>query len=156
MAVAKYAWSGRERLGLLRVRDDVIVLHAMRWPDKIRAPETAAPARRAQRRGDRQRTRAHGHHDPRRPRRRGVPGDPASEGGGTGPTPSQWRALRFSHCKHPSGVKTQRYHSPRTPGAVAPDRQPVSALTECVVANRIMFERQRVIIWTEVRVRSWA
>ncbi|WP_308020002.1 Ku protein [Streptomyces sp. SP2-10] len=28
VAVAKYAWSGRERLGLLRVRDDVLVLHA--------------------------------------------------------------------------------------------------------------------------------
>lgn len=36
VAVAKYAWSGRERLGLLRVKDDVIVLHAMRWPDEIR------------------------------------------------------------------------------------------------------------------------
>ncbi|KJK34258.1 hypothetical protein UK15_36810 [Streptomyces variegatus] len=39
MAVAKYAWSGRERLGLLRVRDDAIVLHAMRWHDEIRSPE---------------------------------------------------------------------------------------------------------------------
>ncbi|MGW2705689.1 non-homologous end joining protein Ku [Streptomyces sp. NPDC001340] len=36
VAVAKYAWSGRERLGLLRVKDDVLVLHAMRWPDEIR------------------------------------------------------------------------------------------------------------------------
>ncbi|MEU1940603.1 Ku protein [Streptomyces coeruleorubidus] len=42
-AVAKYAWSGRERLGLLRVRDDVIVLHAMRWPDEIRSPEELLP-----------------------------------------------------------------------------------------------------------------
>jgi hypothetical protein len=32
VAIAKYAWSGRERLGLLRLRDDAIVLHAMRWP----------------------------------------------------------------------------------------------------------------------------
>ncbi|CAM5610293.1 Non-homologous end joining protein Ku OS=Streptomyces violarus OX=67380 GN=ku PE=3 SV=1 [Streptomyces violarus] len=39
VAVAKYAWSGRECLGLLRVREDVIVLHAMRWPDEIRSPE---------------------------------------------------------------------------------------------------------------------
>ncbi|MEV6111229.1 Ku protein [Streptomyces sp. NPDC052109] len=44
VAVAKYAWSGRERLGLLRVRDDVLVLHAMRWPDEIRDPAELLPA----------------------------------------------------------------------------------------------------------------
>jgi DNA end-binding protein Ku len=43
VAVAKYAWSGRERLGLLRIRDNVIVLHAMRWPDEIRAPGAVDP-----------------------------------------------------------------------------------------------------------------
>ncbi|MFI1702337.1 Ku protein [Streptomyces bobili] len=43
VAVAKYAWSGRERLGVLRVRDDVIVLHAMRWPDEIRDPAELLP-----------------------------------------------------------------------------------------------------------------
>ncbi|MFF0072315.1 Ku protein [Streptomyces sp. NPDC005494] len=43
VAVAKFAWHNRERLGLLRVRDDAIVLHAMRWPDEIRSPETLAP-----------------------------------------------------------------------------------------------------------------
>ncbi|MFJ3446549.1 Ku protein [Streptomyces sp. NPDC086081] len=43
VAVAKYAWSGRERLSLLRVRDDVIVLHAMRWPDEIRDPSELPP-----------------------------------------------------------------------------------------------------------------
>jgi DNA end-binding protein Ku len=43
VAIAKYAWSGRERLGLLRVRDDVIVLHAMRWPDEIRDPTELLP-----------------------------------------------------------------------------------------------------------------
>ncbi|MFJ8719660.1 Ku protein [Streptomyces violaceus] len=43
VAVAKYAWSGRERLGLLRVREDAIVLHAMRWPDEIRSPEELLP-----------------------------------------------------------------------------------------------------------------
>ncbi|WP_328674008.1 non-homologous end joining protein Ku [Streptomyces sp. NBC_00328] len=43
VAVAKYAWSGRERLGLLRVRDDVIVLHAMRWSDEIRDPAELKP-----------------------------------------------------------------------------------------------------------------
>ncbi|WP_019074425.1 non-homologous end joining protein Ku [Streptomyces hokutonensis] len=44
VAVAKYAWSGRERLGLLRVRGEAIVLHAMRWPDEIRDPSELAPA----------------------------------------------------------------------------------------------------------------
>ncbi|MFE9882263.1 Ku protein [Streptomyces sp. NPDC005784] len=44
VAVAKYAWSGRERLGLLRVRDNVIVLHyAMRWSDEIRDPSQLKP-----------------------------------------------------------------------------------------------------------------
>ncbi|WP_308288354.1 non-homologous end joining protein Ku, partial [Streptomyces echinatus] len=43
VAVAKYAWSGRERLGLLRIRDDVLVLHAMRWPDEIRDPAELLP-----------------------------------------------------------------------------------------------------------------
>ncbi|MFE6526946.1 Ku protein [Streptomyces sp. NPDC057794] len=43
VAVAKYAWSGRERLGLLRVRDDVIVLHAMHWPDEVRDPSELLP-----------------------------------------------------------------------------------------------------------------
>jgi DNA end-binding protein Ku len=44
VAIAKYAWSGRERLGLLRVRGDVIVLHAMRWPDEIRDPTELLPS----------------------------------------------------------------------------------------------------------------
>ncbi len=43
MAIAEYAWSGRERLGLLRVRGEAIVLHAMRWPDEIRDPSELAP-----------------------------------------------------------------------------------------------------------------
>ncbi|MEU0394501.1 Ku protein [Streptomyces sp. NPDC006208] len=43
VAVAKFAWHGRERLGLLRVRGDVLVLHAMRWPDEIRSPDELAP-----------------------------------------------------------------------------------------------------------------
>lgn len=38
VAIAKYAWSGRERLGMLRVRGEAIVLHAMYWPDEIRDP----------------------------------------------------------------------------------------------------------------------
>lgn len=43
VAIAKYAWSGRERLGMLRVRDDAIVLHALRWDDEIRDPSELAP-----------------------------------------------------------------------------------------------------------------
>ncbi|MFE2048036.1 Ku protein [Streptomyces sp. NPDC059459] len=43
VAVARYAWSGRERLGLLRVREEAIVLHAMRWPDEIRDPSSITP-----------------------------------------------------------------------------------------------------------------
>ncbi|MEV0783729.1 Ku protein [Streptomyces sp. NPDC050423] len=43
VAVAKFAWHGRERLGLLRVRENAIVLHAMHWPDEIRSPESLAP-----------------------------------------------------------------------------------------------------------------
>ncbi|MEU6221216.1 Ku protein [Streptomyces sp. NPDC047022] len=39
VAVARYSWSGRERLGLLRVRGEAIVLHAMRWPDEVRSSE---------------------------------------------------------------------------------------------------------------------
>lgn len=30
VAIAKFAWHNRERLGLLRVRDNAIVLYAMR------------------------------------------------------------------------------------------------------------------------------
>ncbi len=44
VAVAKYAWSGRERLGLLRVRGEAIVLHAMLWPGEIRDPSSLLPA----------------------------------------------------------------------------------------------------------------
>ncbi|MEU7088841.1 hypothetical protein [Streptomyces achromogenes] len=43
MAVATYAWSGRERLGLLRVGDDVLVLHAARRPGEIRDPTQLLP-----------------------------------------------------------------------------------------------------------------
>lgn len=42
-AVAKFAWHGRERLGLLRVQDDVILLHAMKWDDEVRDPQELAP-----------------------------------------------------------------------------------------------------------------
>ncbi|MFH9292598.1 Ku protein [Streptomyces sp. NPDC017520] len=43
VAVAKYALRGRERLGMLRVVDDVIAMHGLLWPDEIRPPEDAAP-----------------------------------------------------------------------------------------------------------------
>ncbi|MFD4797655.1 non-homologous end joining protein Ku [Streptomyces anulatus] len=43
VAVTKYALRGRERLGMLRVVDDVIAMHGLLWPDEIRAPEDAAP-----------------------------------------------------------------------------------------------------------------
>ena len=43
MAIAKYAWSGRERLGLLRLRGEAIVLHAMHWPDEVRDPAAVDP-----------------------------------------------------------------------------------------------------------------
>jgi DNA end-binding protein Ku len=43
VAIAKFALRGRERLGMLRVVEDVITMHALLWPDEIRAPEGAAP-----------------------------------------------------------------------------------------------------------------
>ncbi|MFE6894509.1 Ku protein [Streptomyces sp. NPDC057694] len=43
VAIAKFALRGRERLGMLRVVDDVIAMHGLLWPDEIRAPEEAAP-----------------------------------------------------------------------------------------------------------------
>ncbi|MGW0779064.1 Ku protein [Streptomyces sp. NPDC002835] len=42
-AVAKFALRGRERLGLLRIKEDAIVLHSMRWPDEVRSPAELAP-----------------------------------------------------------------------------------------------------------------
>ncbi|WP_267244871.1 Ku protein [Streptomyces sp. PR69] len=43
VAVAKYALRGRERLGMLRVVDDVIAMHGLLWPDEIRQPVGVAP-----------------------------------------------------------------------------------------------------------------
>ncbi|MER5548623.1 Ku protein [Streptomyces sp. NPDC002589] len=43
MAIAKYAWSGRERLGMLRVRGDALVLQELMWPDEIRDPTELLP-----------------------------------------------------------------------------------------------------------------
>ncbi len=44
VAVARYAWHGRERAGLLRVRGNVVALHGLLWPDEVRDPAAAAPA----------------------------------------------------------------------------------------------------------------
>ncbi|MET7620022.1 Ku protein [Streptomyces sp. NPDC005408] len=43
VAVAKFALRGRERLGMLRVVDDVIAMHGLLWPDEIRMPQDVAP-----------------------------------------------------------------------------------------------------------------
>ncbi|WP_371599462.1 Ku protein [Streptomyces sp. NBC_00564] len=43
VAIAKFALRGRERLGMLRVVDDVIAMHGLLWPDEIRAPQDVAP-----------------------------------------------------------------------------------------------------------------
>ncbi|MFD7279771.1 Ku protein [Streptomyces sp. NPDC059862] len=43
VAIAKFALRGRERLGMLRVVGDVIVMHGLLWPDEVRAPEGVAP-----------------------------------------------------------------------------------------------------------------
>lgn len=43
VAVAKFALRGRERLGMLRVVDDVIAMHGLLWPDEIRATDIVAP-----------------------------------------------------------------------------------------------------------------
>lgn len=42
VAVAKFALRGRERLGMLRVVDEVVTLHGLLWPDEIRAPDSVA------------------------------------------------------------------------------------------------------------------
>jgi DNA end-binding protein Ku len=42
-AVTKIALRSRESLALLRVHEDVLVLHTMYWPDEVRAPEGLAP-----------------------------------------------------------------------------------------------------------------
>ncbi|MFF9088199.1 Ku protein [Streptomyces sp. NPDC014991] len=43
VAIAKYALRGRERLGMLRVVGDAIVMHGLLWPDEVRTPEGIAP-----------------------------------------------------------------------------------------------------------------
>ncbi|MER7662827.1 Ku protein [Streptomyces sp. NPDC096193] len=43
VALAKFALRGRERLGMLRVVEDVIAMHGLLWPDEIRSPDEVAP-----------------------------------------------------------------------------------------------------------------
>ncbi|MEU3552714.1 non-homologous end joining protein Ku [Streptomyces fragilis] len=43
VAIAKFALRGRERLGMLRVVEEAIVMHGLLWPDEIRRPEGVAP-----------------------------------------------------------------------------------------------------------------
>ncbi|MET8183590.1 Ku protein [Streptomyces sp. NPDC005336] len=43
VAIAKFAWHGRERLGSLRVVGDAIVLQTLHWPDEIRSSEGLGP-----------------------------------------------------------------------------------------------------------------
>lgn len=43
VAVAKFALRGRERLGLLRVKEDALLLHSLHWGDEIRSPAELAP-----------------------------------------------------------------------------------------------------------------
>lgn len=43
VAICKFALRGRERLGMLRVVDDVIAMHGLLWPDEIRATDEVAP-----------------------------------------------------------------------------------------------------------------
>ncbi|MFF1916152.1 Ku protein [Streptomyces sp. NPDC058239] len=43
VAIAKFAWHNRERLGLLSIRHDALVLHSMKWPDELRSPDELTP-----------------------------------------------------------------------------------------------------------------
>ncbi|MFG2586553.1 non-homologous end joining protein Ku [Streptomyces malaysiensis] len=43
VAVVKFAWHNRERLGALRVVGEAIVLQVLHWPDEVRSAEGVAP-----------------------------------------------------------------------------------------------------------------
>ncbi|MFF9914788.1 Ku protein [Streptomyces sp. NPDC013457] len=43
VAIAKFALRGRERLGMLRIKGDALLLNSMHWGDEIRSSETLAP-----------------------------------------------------------------------------------------------------------------
>lgn len=40
VAPRRFALRGRERLGLLSIRSDALVLYSMHWPDEVRSPES--------------------------------------------------------------------------------------------------------------------
>ncbi|MFE0107076.1 Ku protein [Streptomyces sp. NPDC059009] len=49
VAIVKFAFRDRERLGMLRAIDDTLTLHALRWGDELREPTAdLAPAHQAQ------------------------------------------------------------------------------------------------------------
>jgi DNA end-binding protein Ku len=43
VAIAKFALRGRERLGMLRIKDDALLLNSMHWDDEIRSPDELRP-----------------------------------------------------------------------------------------------------------------
>ncbi|MER7960298.1 Ku protein, partial [Streptomyces sp. NPDC096030] len=43
VAIAKFALRGRERLGMLRIKGDALLLNSMHWDDEIRSSETLTP-----------------------------------------------------------------------------------------------------------------
>ncbi|MGW7433351.1 non-homologous end joining protein Ku [Streptomyces sp. NPDC054861] len=43
VAIAKFALRGRERLGMLRIKGDALLLNSMHWADEIRSPEELRP-----------------------------------------------------------------------------------------------------------------
>ncbi|MFD9871737.1 Ku protein [Streptomyces niveus] len=43
VAIAKYALRGRERLGVMSIREGALTLHQMHWPDEVRDPSELVP-----------------------------------------------------------------------------------------------------------------
>ncbi|MFE5484133.1 Ku protein [Streptomyces sp. NPDC056527] len=43
VAIAKFALRGRERLGMLRIKGDALLLNSLHWDDEIRSSETLTP-----------------------------------------------------------------------------------------------------------------
>ena len=136
-AVVLMTMRKRTRLGLLRVRDDVLVLQTMLWPDEVRVPEfegiadediTVRPQELAMAgslveslSADFDPTRLHRRVPPGRPRprhaearRRGR--DPAQQPGGR-------RRLRDGHRPHgrPAGVRAPHPGSPSGDQATEPE-----------------------------------
>ncbi|MFE6496315.1 hypothetical protein [Streptomyces sp. NPDC057748] len=47
MPLRQFAWHNGERLGRLSIRDDALLLHAMKWPAEVRSPDELAPMKKA-------------------------------------------------------------------------------------------------------------